>query len=100
MACDISSYNVQGYIHKLDTLETYEFPFERLRRVEESYTGGKKSKMMKNSQGKMVPVNASDSESEEEKDELDVIKEEEEDEAPTEAPTADETQSEKPSESA
>lgn len=27
MACDISAYNVQGYVHKLETLRTYEFPF-------------------------------------------------------------------------
>jgi Domain of unknown function (DUF4471) len=35
MAFDISAYNVQGYIHKLENLQQYEFPFERLRRVEE-----------------------------------------------------------------
>jgi hypothetical protein len=35
MASDISSYNVQGFIHKLETLRDYEFPFERLRAVEE-----------------------------------------------------------------
>jgi len=35
MACDVSGYNVQSYIHKLELLTPYVFPFERLRRVEE-----------------------------------------------------------------
>ncbi len=35
MACDVSGYNVQGYMHKIEALERYEFPFERLKRVEE-----------------------------------------------------------------
>ena len=30
---DISEYNVQSYIHKLEELEEYEYPFERLRHV-------------------------------------------------------------------
>ena len=45
MAFDISAYNVQGYIHKLENLQQYEFPFERLRRVEEQYLGKKVKKM-------------------------------------------------------
>lgn len=83
MACDISAYNVQGYIHKLETLRPYEFPFERLKRVEESYKGkkGKTSKKVKNKDGKEVIVDATDSEDEEKKEgELPAIKEEEENE--------------------
>ena len=30
---DISEYNVHGYIHKLEELTEYEFPFERLRYI-------------------------------------------------------------------
>ena len=30
---DISEYNVQQYIHKLEELERYEYPFERLKHV-------------------------------------------------------------------
>ena len=30
---DISEYNVQGYIQKLEDLNEYEFPFERLRHI-------------------------------------------------------------------
>ncbi len=37
MASDISSYNVQGWLHKLETLTTYEYPFERLKRIKEEY---------------------------------------------------------------
>ncbi len=37
MACDISSYNVQNFIHKIEKLDKYEFPFERLKHVEEQY---------------------------------------------------------------
>ena len=89
MACDISAYNVQGYIHKLETLKDYEFPFERLRRVEEQYRG--KKKKVEDESGKTVEVDASSSDEEEKKDgQLDDIKEEEkeEDEEPS---TADQT---------
>ena len=33
MTSDISAYTVQGYIHKLETLNRYEYPFERLKRL-------------------------------------------------------------------
>lgn len=49
IAQDISQYNISGYIHKLETLREYEFPFERLRRVEEQYKGKKKT--VKDEQG-------------------------------------------------
>ena len=67
MACDVSAYNVQGYIHKLETLKPYEFPFERLRRVEEQYKG--KKKKVKDENGEEKEVDASSSEEEEEKKE-------------------------------
>lgn len=68
MACDISAYNVQGYIHKLETLTDYQFPFERLRRVEEQYQG--KKKKIKGEDGKEIEVDAeSEEEVEEEKKE-------------------------------
>lgn len=54
MAFDISAYNVQGYIHKMENLQQYEFPFERLRRVEEQYMGKKIKKV--NEEGKEVEV--------------------------------------------
>lgn len=92
MACDISAYNVQGYIHKLETLQRYEFPFERLKRVEESY--GSKSKKVKNKAGKEVTVDASSSDDEEKKEgededprKLDEIKEEKEEEEEGDAST-------------
>jgi len=31
--CDISEYMVQSYIHKLEELEEYNYPFERLKHV-------------------------------------------------------------------
>lgn len=39
MSTDVSAYNVQGYIHKLETLKEYLYPFERLKKVKESITG-------------------------------------------------------------
>ena len=33
MTSDISAYTVQGYIHKLETLNRYEYTFERLKRL-------------------------------------------------------------------
>ena len=36
-ASDVCAYNVQGYIHKLETLEEYVYPFERLKRIEKEY---------------------------------------------------------------
>lgn len=92
MACDISAYNVQGYIHKLETLREYEFPFERLRRVEESYGG--KQKTVKNKDGKDVRVDNEEEEEEEEEEKLEAIKEEEEgddEERPTTASTKADT---------
>ena len=71
MACDISGYNLQGYIHKLETLREYEFPFERLRRVEESYQGKKKKVKDANGVEKEVVVE-SDEEEEEKKEEEDL----------------------------
>jgi len=65
MAADVSGYNVQGYIHKLETLRRYEFPFERLKRVEEQYAG--KKKKVKDEQGVEKEVDASSSDEEEEK---------------------------------
>lgn len=83
MAFDISAYNVQGYIHKLENLQQYEFPFERLRRVEEQYLGKKVKKMGED--GKEIEVRqTSDDEEEEEKkkqedaDKLEDIKEDKE----------------------
>jgi hypothetical protein len=58
---------VQGYIHKLETLKPYEFPFERLRRVEEQYKGKKKT--VKDEDGKDKEVDASSSDEEEKKEE-------------------------------
>lgn len=37
MASDISAYNVQSYIHKLEKLEKYQYPFERLKHIEKQY---------------------------------------------------------------
>jgi dynein assembly factor 3 len=37
MASDISAYNVQAYIHKLEKLTKYEYPFERLKHIEKQY---------------------------------------------------------------
>jgi Domain of unknown function (DUF4471) len=74
MAADISGYNVQGYIHKLETLKPYEFPFERLRRVEESY--GAKSKKVKDKDGNEKIVDASSDEEEDKKEEEEEKKEE------------------------
>jgi len=37
MASDIAAYNIQGWIHKLETLKKYEYPFERLKRIQEEY---------------------------------------------------------------
>lgn len=37
MASDISAYNVQQYIHKLEKLSKYEYPFERLKHIENQY---------------------------------------------------------------
>ena len=34
---DISAYNVQGYLHRLEHMTKYEFPFERLKYVENQY---------------------------------------------------------------
>lgn len=51
MASDICGYNVQGYIYKLETLKDYEFPFERLRMVEEQYKGKTKKQMVKGDDG-------------------------------------------------
>lgn len=61
MASDITSYNVQGYIHKLENLEEYEFPFERLRRVEEEFKDNKGSEEEK----KIEEVNEEDEEDKE-----------------------------------
>ena len=36
-AADISLYIVQRYIHKLEELVDYDFPFERIRHIEEQY---------------------------------------------------------------
>jgi len=35
MASDISGYNVQNAIHRLEKADRYEFPFERLKHIEE-----------------------------------------------------------------
>lgn len=39
---DISEYNVQAYIHKLELLEEYEYPFERLKHIMGDKYDGKK----------------------------------------------------------
>jgi hypothetical protein len=39
MATDISAYNVQSYIYKLENLKRFEYPFERLKLVEKQYKG-------------------------------------------------------------
>ena len=67
MAADVSAYNVQGYIHKLETLKDYQFPFERLRMVEEQYQGKKKKK--KDEDGKIVEVDESEEEDKENEEE-------------------------------
>ena len=83
MACDISAYNMQKYIHLLETLRPYEFPFERLRQVEEQYRG--KKKKVTGEDGKEVEVDDDESSEEEDKkeeetlDEIKEAKEEEED---------------------
>jgi len=41
-AADIALYIVQRYIHKLEELEDYDYPFERIKHIEEQY--GHKSK--------------------------------------------------------
>jgi len=51
----------------LETLKNYEFPFERLRRVEEQYKG--KKKKVTDEKGQEKEVDASGSEDEEEKKE-------------------------------
>lgn len=38
---DICCYNVQGYIHKLETLQRYEYPFERLKHIKKEYEENK-----------------------------------------------------------
>lgn len=34
MASDITAYNVQQYIHNIDKLVKYVYPFERLKHIE------------------------------------------------------------------
>ena len=64
MAIDVSVYNVQGYIHKIETLEKYEYPFERLKRIENQY--------------KEDPEKKEEEKKEEEEKKLEEIKEEKE----------------------
>ena len=47
MASDICEYNVQGYIHKLETMKEYEYPFERLKKIEKEYGLDEESKKKK-----------------------------------------------------
>jgi len=46
-AADISLYIVQRYIHKLQELEDYDFPFERIKHIEEQYGYNDKDKKKK-----------------------------------------------------
>jgi len=78
MACDVSGYNVQSYIHKLELLTPYIFPFERLRRVEEQYQGKKKKVTGKDGKERVVDGSSSDEEEEKKEEEkLEEIKEQE-----------------------
>ena len=82
MACDVSGYNVQSYIHKLELLAPYIFPFERLRRVEEQYKGKKKNVTGKDGKERVVDGSSSDEEEEKKEEEkkeenLEEIKEQE-----------------------
>ena len=80
MASDVAGYNVQGYIHKLELLTPYIFPFERLRRVEEQYAGKKKKVTGKDGKEKIVDGSSSESEDEEKKAEEEKKEEEKKEE--------------------
>lgn len=58
MACDISAYNVQGYIHKLEKLSKYEYPFERLKHIENQYKddGGEEEKKKDDEENKLEEI--------------------------------------------
>mmetsp|Transcript_17179 Transcript_17179/g.16398 ORF Transcript_17179/g.16398 Transcript_17179/m.16398 type:complete len:132 (+) Transcript_17179:661-1056(+) len=36
-ASDVSEYNLQGYIYKLENLQEYTYPFERLKQIQKQY---------------------------------------------------------------
>lgn len=37
MAGDISAYNVQSFIYKIENLKKWEYPFERLKHIKKQY---------------------------------------------------------------
>lgn len=44
MASDISVYNFNNYTYKIENVKEYEYPFERLKAVEEQYKDDGKDK--------------------------------------------------------